>query len=52
MSLQQRINREAIRTTVGYALDQRRLRVAPRVPDVDDERNPGVVDGNLRTHTV
>lgn len=29
-------------------LDQRRLRVAPCVSDIDDERNPAVVSDSLK----
>ncbi len=31
------------------ALDQRRLWVAPRVSDIDDERDPTVVEDGLQT---
>ena len=36
------------KTTGKDSLDQRRLGIAPRVPDVDDERNPAIVDDSLQ----
>ena len=33
--------------SLSYALDQRRLWVAPRVANVDDEGNPAIVDDSL-----
>ena len=35
------------KTTRNDSLDQRWLGIAPRVPDVNDERNPAIVDDSL-----
>lgn len=32
----------------NHILDQRGLRVAPSIPDIDDERNPSIMNYGLR----